>query len=225
MKFDRKDVDRLLGRNWNFFVQPSVGLSGGIIVLWRDWVKVKVVHSSRQMVGLQLEQMGGKIWHCCCIYASKETATRRIVLQQARKIAELGGPLLVAGDFNVVMSQEEKKGGKKFSYGPAQDEFSDFIQELQLCDLGFIGNRYTWCNNKDGLARIYERLDRVFLNVDGVSEFTGATVYHLTRLGSDHCPLLIQFSKLALGCISRRTQFENAWLHRPQTRCGGNKMA
>ncbi|XP_020675867.2 uncharacterized protein LOC110094870, partial [Dendrobium catenatum] len=39
-----------------------------------------------------------------------------------------------------------------------------FMAKHDLHDLGVIGPKFTWCNNKQGAARIWERLDRCLLN-------------------------------------------------------------
>lgn len=71
------------------------------------------------------------------------------------------GKQLIGGDFNKLILNSDKKGGKLIN----QSCFSNFIDMINYCgfiDLGFKGNKYTWLNkifNKCN-ALFFERLDR-----------------------------------------------------------------
>lgn len=51
---------------------------------------------------------------------------------------------MLGGDFNAILEQKEKMGGKPFTSG-SQCRFKQLIDELGLIDLGFIGYPYTSC--------------------------------------------------------------------------------
>ncbi|KAG6513034.1 hypothetical protein ZIOFF_031180 [Zingiber officinale] len=94
---------------------------------------------------------------------------------------------LVGGDFNVISSMEEHSAGVLARPG-AMEDFNNFIMLAGLVDAGFVGDRYTWTNN-----RVWKRLDRVLLSSSwGNLDFT-VRVEHLSRAASDHCPLLVEF--------------------------------
>jgi hypothetical protein len=44
--------------------------------------------------------------------------------------------------------------------------FRGFINQLGLVDLGFVGNPFTWCNNRHGFDTIKERLDKDLAYLD-----------------------------------------------------------
>ncbi|PKU70040.1 hypothetical protein MA16_Dca014486 [Dendrobium catenatum] len=77
-------------------------------------------------------------------------------------------------------------------------------------DIGFNGPKYTWCNNKEGLARIWERLDRIWLNSKSLIEFSNAVIKHLPRISSDHYPILLQIDNKKQQ-NNREIRFENLW--------------
>ncbi|KAG0465383.1 hypothetical protein HPP92_019547 [Vanilla planifolia] len=217
--FQRKDADWLLGRGWNFAVQPSEGMSAGIIIMW-SWVNINITITTLHMVAFQINLEGRKVMNCCVIYGPKDHCRRREVWEEVRCMDTGGNPLMVAGDFNIIMSQEEKRGGRKFRFGKEQQELADLMQDMQLTDVGFIGNIFTWCNGKTGGARILERLDRVLLNSVGLQDFPNCAVTHLGRLGSDHCPLLIDIGCRQARKRISRAQFEIVWLQFSQgNRC------
>ena len=57
--------------------------------------------------------------------------------------------MLVCGDFNTILSSEEKKGGRPFTMHEARD-FQGFMEEMGLLDIGFSGLKFTWCNKRFG---------------------------------------------------------------------------
>lgn len=73
--------------------------------------------------------------------------------------------------------------------------FHSFVLEATLSDIDFSDPSYTW---KRGL--LFERLDLALGNGVCLTKFSELTVQHLTRVGSDQCPLLIDF-----GDVKRRS--------------------
>lgn len=102
------------------------------------------------------------------------------------------GPWMLLGDFNVISSVVEKQGGVESDLGAIHD-FQQCISRNGLIDAGYIGENFTWCNNRQGRARIWERLDRALINLAWQRAFPAMTVHHLPRVISDHLPLLIKF--------------------------------
>ncbi|XP_020696169.2 uncharacterized protein LOC110109442 [Dendrobium catenatum] len=68
---------------------------------------------------------------------------------------------------------------------------AQFMVDNDLHDLGFLGPKYTWSNNKFGLSKIWVRLDRILMNSEGLRQAPVAVVKHLVQLTSDHCPLMV----------------------------------
>lgn len=120
---------------------------------------------------------------------------------------------LVAGDFNDIKSQDEKKGR-----GPAQLRkcriFNDRIHSCKLIDLGATGPKFTWKGPQfNGLQRVYERLDRALCNDYWRLQFESAGVKNLPRVNfSDHHPILITLHEESNREYIRPFRFECAWL-------------
>ena len=97
---------------------------------------------------------------------------------------------LCVGDYNEILSSEEKQGG--LPRPPKQME--DFRQALLHCglnNLGFIGIIFTWRNGRPGRAFVQERLDRACANTEWREIYPFARVHHLHVAYSDHEPILI----------------------------------
>lgn len=74
-------------------------------------------------------------------------------------------PLLIGGDFNVILNEKEKKGGLPFIQYEVMD-FNYYINRSGLTKLKFKGDNFTWWNGRVDNECIFERLDRVLLNQD-----------------------------------------------------------
>lgn len=46
------------------------------------------------------------------------------------------------------------------------EDFCECIAELEITPLEGIGGFFTWCNKKEGVSRIWSKIDHMFGNVD-----------------------------------------------------------
>ncbi|XP_038977842.1 uncharacterized protein LOC120108329 [Phoenix dactylifera] len=207
---------RALPRSWGFYAVDSQGLSGGIIVTWKlDCGKLDIFNVSSQEVIMVISEGEGRPWIFAAVYASTDFRARRTLWEEASKLVDQGQPMLIAGDFNCIDDPQEKMGGRQFSYQRKVREFQEFISTNGLIDLGFTGPRFTWCNNQQGPARVWERLDRAFATAGWIQEFPDNHVKHLPRIASDHSPILVCTDRpIPFRCPFR---FERLWLCYPRS--------
>ncbi|XP_042950258.1 uncharacterized protein LOC122282367 [Carya illinoinensis] len=99
-------------------------------------------------------------------------------------------PWLCMGDFNELLSNDEKMGGVDRPFFQ-MERFREALDECELGDLGFVGSRFTWCNKREGRSFIKERLDRVLGNTAWPNLFDTTMVHVLPVENSDHTPLLV----------------------------------
>lgn len=102
-------------------------------------------------------------------------------------------PVLMTEDYNVIAVGREKKDSKFLDSQKARD-FKYFIMEAGLGNLGFIGAKFTWCNEQHGLMRIWERLDRTTYTSSWLELFQSRIVHHLAHVTLDH-PLLLNIEE------------------------------
>jgi hypothetical protein len=57
------------------------------------------------------------------------------------------------------VDQIEKSGGRPVD-SSSHCPFRNFIDHFGMIDVGFVGNPFTWSNNRQGLENIKEILDR-----------------------------------------------------------------
>ncbi|XP_059277665.1 uncharacterized protein LOC132031770 [Lycium ferocissimum] len=115
------------------------------------------------------------IFDPCClsaIYHASTNANRSKKLWRSLKNVHntISGPWAVCGDLMLSWIFEEKKGGRPHTLAKSLD-FMDCMQECDLMDTIFTGNKFTWCNGRRRRWRISKRLDRVITNDDWYLNF------------------------------------------------------
>lgn len=58
-------------------------------------------------------------------------------------------------------------------------------------DLGFSCSKFTWYNNHLGGARVWKRIERVFVIASWIQLYPNHYVQHLWRIASDNYPVLV----------------------------------
>lgn len=85
-----------------------------------------------------------------------------------------------------------------------------------MIDLGFSSHILTQTNCKDVSDLIQKRLDSCWANPAWNLLFLEASVTHLPRINSDHCPILLKLSDSFNSRLDRPFHFEKMWLSHPR---------
>jgi hypothetical protein len=83
---------------------------------------------------------------------------------------------------------------------------------LDLREIALSGRQFTWANRRT--IPTYEKLDRILVRVEVEQKFPLLSVRALTRSGSDHTPLLLDFGSPAHGGKNSTFSFELSWLRK-----------
>lgn len=113
------------------------------------------------------------------------------------------------GDFNVVRSIEERLGSN-FCHRTAR-YFNNFIHETGLVELNLGGRKFTYMSSDCGK---HSKLDRFLVSSDVLNSWPDLKATALTRLYSDHCPILMSSGVLDFGPYPFK--FFNSWLSDPK---------
>lgn len=122
------------------------------------------------------------------------------------------GLWLLGGDFNETRSIIERHGGGS-EMQRRYLNFSNWMEDNGLLDLGFSGPSHTWFRGDSHSTIKSARLDRFMCSEEWRLRFEEAAVKHLTKANSDHCPILLStcgFSPIPLALKPFR--FQAAWL-------------
>ena len=187
---------------------PASNSSGGLILMWQ------------KEAFLAVNSFLGQRWICvqgvftnddfrsavCVVYAPNDQRGRRSVWNQLRDLKHhLKLPLVLMGDFNEVISLEERKGAEQFT--PSMRELGEFFQDLQLLDME-IGQKFTWVRRNAA-----SRLDRILVTQEFVDKFQNIQVCCKSRMLSDHAPLVLFTTNITWGPCPFRSL--DIWLEEP----------
>ena len=112
----------------------------------------------------------------------------------------------MGGDFNVVRFPSKRLGSNSFT--TTMREFSNFILEQGLIDFPLQGGSFTWLNSREVSSKA--RLDRFLFSSDWEDRFPTVSQRWMSRLCSDHFPIVLKGGSFQRGSMSFR--FENVWL-------------
>lgn len=136
-------------------------------------------------------------------------------------ISSFFGPLLLCGNFNQVLSPVDKWGENNL-HTPGSLPFQSFLNSFGLVEVKNVGPRFTWTNNREGDACIFERLDRDWCNLQWLDKFPKAYMSNLGIYRSDHAVISFVTSPLHLFPLSllnlrlggfKTQQVWNHWFH------------
>uniref|UniRef100_A0A803PI64 Reverse transcriptase domain-containing protein n=1 Tax=Cannabis sativa TaxID=3483 RepID=A0A803PI64_CANSA len=205
----------------NFYSVDRVGLSGGLLLMWKEGIQIRVDSSS---VGHILARVAGNNflpWSLTCFYGNSDASQRRFSWELLRNIKrEIHGPWLCVGDFNEIVSLAEKVGGRVRSAG-AMEEFREVIDDCRLIYFSSNKSDLTWCNGHESNT-VMERLDRGLCNEEWLLSFDGADIQVLDWWESDHKPLVVDMPLVndengeAKNTKKGRFHFEEAWCEEDQ---------
>ncbi|CAH9112360.1 unnamed protein product [Cuscuta epithymum] len=139
----RKMLREKLGFEHSFVVE-SVGLSGGLCLLWRDYVTLHVYANSLHYIDCLLCIEEGELeWRFTGFYGCPERNRRRESWSMLRSLShQFDNPWLVAGDFNDTMFDSERRGQLPQPNWLMQG-FRDAIRGSGLRNLQFEGYQWT----------------------------------------------------------------------------------
>ncbi|XP_040987651.1 uncharacterized protein LOC121235368 [Juglans microcarpa x Juglans regia] len=100
---------------------------------------------------------------------------------------------VILGDYNILRNDSEWRGGC-LRLLMAMEEFCSFIDTGGLVEIPFLGNKFSWCNEQSGMARLWAQLDKDLCNLKFLELFPSVHNHYLPRRSSDHSPMLLGLS-------------------------------
>ncbi|XP_074282897.1 uncharacterized protein LOC141607446 [Silene latifolia] len=165
------------------------GASGGLWVGWKKEAKMSLVMSCSNFVILLVKKYNGILWYLVLFYGEPNASLRRpVLLELVERITNSEYPFIIIGDFNQVDYACDKLSANKNSI-PEAYEFNSWRLRNELLDIPFKGPRFTWCNNRKGEKRVYERIDKALGSKDWFFYFPSTVIKHYRIQISDHAPI------------------------------------
>ena len=191
-------------------IVAAKGRSGGICLFWSSSIVVDVLEFNAVTVALNIHDHLCS-WALVGFYGPPYHRKRIKAWTNLHALLQsITGPWLCFGDFNSILDDNEKEGGRSGSSSSATNFLRNLMFDLGAVDLGFSGAKFTWCNKRWGSGCIKERLDRGITNSLWRLAFPRAGVFHLGAVNSDHCPILIDTNPSDFQA-PRPFRFEAMW--------------
>ena len=207
-----KGLQRKLGLTQGITV-PADGRSGGLAMLWKEGSDVRFKSCSNSHIDMVVcEGSGAQPWRATGFYGHPDSGMRSIswnLLESLKKQCSM--PWIVFGDFNEILNSDEKLGWLDRD-ARQMEGFRECPSNCELFDMGFVGQRFTWCNGRIGDHRTLVRLDRMVANEEWIKLFPEAKVFHRSMAASDHCLLSLSLKvRRARRGLKKRFMFEDMW--------------
>jgi endonuclease/exonuclease/phosphatase family metal-dependent hydrolase len=162
------------------------------LVLLSLVVQEKIIDVAAVLIAIE---NGYEKWRLTGVYGFLESQMKHKICEliDHLSLVESTDKWLLMGDFNLILSQDEKEG-RNFRSSHMISMFRDTHQNHNLSDLGFEGDKFTWHNRQDGVFNIKACLDRWVATPAWSSFYPSPLVVHLTRYASDHLPLWLRLA-------------------------------
>ncbi len=176
-------------------VHPCFGSVGGLVSLW-DSPRFAL---SREIVQDRFIWLEGTICHLnlnCVIlnvYAYIDPAERNQLWNTLYPmISASTSPVLMAGDFNKILTTEERSKGVGYTRGMLA--FARWVDQGGFVDISLQGRMFTWSN-----SRCKSLLDRLFMQTGWVGISGNRHLRALPKHDSDHNPIVFAQDTLNWG--------------------------
>lgn len=135
------------GKRWDV-VEPE-GKNGGLWVAWNEDMQVTQIIKTTFCYELKVtEAVSNETFWVILVYASTDSKERQ---QQwdylVRRKDSWGQKWVMGGDFNDIREHEEKEGGNR-RLESSFWSFRSFIADLEMGEVKFRGEAFTWANNR-----------------------------------------------------------------------------
>ncbi|XP_074313786.1 uncharacterized protein LOC141648979 [Silene latifolia] len=169
----------------------ALGSKGGLWVGWKSFWNITCIVRCQNFIILKIIECPSRFWYFCCIYGEPKKEGRAAVWMDLEQwLIKLDSHFVLLGDFNQVETKDDKLGGAKGVIFGAKF-FSEWKTRNLLSDIAFKGPKFTWCNNRKGAARLYERIDKGLISSSWYSFFLNTGILHLPIQCSDHAPIIL----------------------------------
>ncbi|XP_074313772.1 uncharacterized protein LOC141648966 [Silene latifolia] len=177
----------------NFCGIDSIGLSGGLILLWDDRSDVLPIVVDHHFILCKITNHSLKyVWFALFVYGQSCNEFKASFWQEMNQLCSVYSPFCMVGDFNQLEFHSDKIGGSSNITG--WKAFYDWRINASLCELPYFGPQFTWTNKRDTSDLIFERLDRGYASQDWLITFPEAQIQNLNVFLSDHAPIVLDLT-------------------------------
>lgn len=155
------------GTKWKWIDNSNKESHGRIWVRWNpDTVNFQVYQTHEQFIhGIATSKDQKHQIDISFVYGLHTVQHRRALCKEMGKLAGIGLPWLISGDFNAVLYPEDRIKGNHVSTYETSD-FQQFLVDVELTEIQSKGHFYSWSNNT-----VCSRIDRGLVNDSWVFKY------------------------------------------------------
>ncbi|XP_062114012.1 uncharacterized protein LOC133825027 [Humulus lupulus] len=199
--------------NWEFYSSPTI--EGRLLIVWRrSFVRMTILEESHQFVHCMVKMAGQRdSFYVTFVYGYNMLEERRSLWQGLNRISLSVRAWIVLGDFNAPFSGLDRSGGKPVSGLELADPLC-WLADTKVEALKSIDSYFTWTNNQEGSARIYSKIDHVFMNEEWLDLFPHSLAVFRWEVVSDHCSCVVTNMPMEKMGV-KLFKFYNFWTAHP----------
>ena len=129
---------------------PCLGRRGGLAMLWKDEVDLNIQTYNQNNIDALILTKQNMSWRITGFYGKLDEHLRNETWDLLKHLStRTSTPCLCIGDYNQILSAEEKDGWLPKPMHLMQ-EFRSTLLHCGLINLGYTGNIFTWENGREG---------------------------------------------------------------------------
>lgn len=179
--------------------------------IWLAWnptdYHLEELHKMDQLIHCLAWQIRSNLkFHITYVYGRNHTQEQTQLWSDLSRIANnMTDAWCVLGDFNAVLSKEDREGGDDI-HDYELKPFVEFLDEAALHELRWKGQYFTWSNRT-----VRSRIDRVLVNDAWYGFFDFSETTYLPMGLSDHTPMMVDFLNTPMP--KRSFKFCDMWVN------------
>lgn len=168
-------------------------------MLWNDEISLEVVNFSSHHLHTKIKGSLRVWWFFLMVDGIPDTSKRVSSWELVPRIYQGdGGQWCIIGDFNEIITQDEKIGGRPRPQ-KQMEQFRSMLESNGLIDTKWKNQKFTWSNRHHNETFAKERLDRMVANQKWLNEFGLSRVEVLASSRSDHLPIMLSIGEQLTG--------------------------
>ncbi|KAJ6369366.1 hypothetical protein OIU78_001686, partial [Salix suchowensis] len=207
-------------QGWNFVGNGDSNNTSRILVGWNTCkYSMQITESAPQWITCQASDISNnESIFISFVYGHNNPADRKCLWDYLQRQSSRYAlqPWVILGDFNAILSTNDRMGGSQ-QWPSYMDDFHSCLQQASLINVPYSGIHLTWHNGQKDGHTIQKKLDWILGNQELFNRWPRAHAKFLPRMASDHSPMLIHLDRKPRG---QRPQagfkFLNLWTDRPE---------
>ncbi|XP_010694718.1 uncharacterized protein LOC104907481 [Beta vulgaris subsp. vulgaris] len=196
VKLANKDrIRKKFGGSWQWGDNYSHSSKGRIWLAWKHaLIQVEILFTTEQVIhALNTDKNSQYKMLFTAIYGLHNIEDRKPLWTTLQNITH-NLEWIIMGDFNSVLESDDRINGNPVTNAETED-FRHMLDKTDLMVVKGIGGTYTWSNKREGVDRIFSRIDRCLCNATWFAQHTHTVVEIKNQSVSDHHPLLVHLNQ------------------------------